>query len=88
MEEEAKAEAVREGWEFCRGLMSAAGGHVQAIADIWAQVDFEDLRSFMDKLSSVTAEVRIRRNIGNVDAYVHAAMSVWLSDWLLRYSEL
>ena len=88
MEEEAKAKAVHEGWEFCRGLMSAAGGHVQAIADIWAQVDFEDLRSFMDKLSSVTAEVRIRRNIGNVDAYVHAAMSVWLSDWLLRYSEL
>ena len=88
MDEAAKAKAVQEGWEFCRSLMSAAGGHVQAIADIWAGVDFEDLRSFMDKLSSVTAEIRIRRNINNVDAYVHAAMSVWQSDWLLRYSEL
>ena len=84
----AKLKSIQEGWEFCMGLMSAAGGHVQAIADIWVQTDFEDIRSFMEKLSSVTAEVRIRRNITNVDAYVHAAMSVWQSDWLLRYSEL
>ena len=88
VDETSKTKAIQEGWEFCRGLMSAAGGHVQAIADIWVQVDFEDLRSFMDKLSTLTAEIRIRRNIGNVDAYVHAAMSVWLADWLLRYSDI
>ena len=68
--------------------MNAAGGHVQSLADIWAEVDFEDLHSFIDKLSSVTAEVRIRRDISNVDAYVHAAMAVWQSDWLLRYSDI
>ena len=86
--EDAKTKAIQEGWEFCRNLMSTACGHFQAIADIWAQVDYEDLRSFLDKLSSVTAEVRIRRDISNVDAYIHAAMSVWLSDWLLRYSDI
>lgn len=79
---------IQEAWEFCRGLMNAAGAHVDTLSDIWAQVDFEDLRSFMDKLSSVTAEVRIRRNIANVDAYIHAAMAVWQSDWLLRYSDI
>ena len=78
---------IQEAWEFCRGLMNAAGAHVETLSDIWVQVDFEDLRSFMDKLSSVTAEVRIRRNIANVDAYIHAAMAVWQSDWLLRYGD-
>lgn len=87
VDEEQRVRFIQEAWEFCRGLMSAAGGNVQSLADIWAGIDFEDLRSFMDKLSSVTAEVRIRRNITNVDAYVHAAMAVWQSDWLLRYGD-
>lgn len=88
IDEAQRVKFIQQSWEFCRGLMNAAGGHVQSLADIWAEVDFEDLHSFMDKLSNVTAEVRIRRNISNVDAYVHAAMAVWQSDWLLRYSDI
>ena len=88
VDEETRNKATQEAWDACRLLMNAAGWHAQAIADIWKQLDFEDLHSFTDKLASLTADIRIRRGISNVDAYVHAAMLAWYSDWLLRYSDI
>ena len=87
-DEATRLEMFRKSWETCRMLMNAAGGNVQVLEDIWRQVDYEDLRSFVDKLAELTADIRIRRNIDSVDAYVRAAMTAWYSDWMLRYSNL
>ena len=85
--EKQRQASIAEAWNICRNQMTAAGAHPESIIDLWTRLDFEDIRAFLTKLSTLTADIRIRREISNPDAYIHTSMSLWLSDWLLRYSE-
>ena len=85
--EKQRQTSTSEAWNVCRNLIIAAGGHPESIMDLWSRLDFEDIRSFLTKLSTLTADIRIRRDISNPDAYIHTSMSLWLSDWLIRYGD-
>lgn len=58
--EEERTKALSAAWDYCFNLLSTAGAHLTTIQDIFARLDYEDLRPFMEKIVSITTYLRKR----------------------------
>ena len=85
--EEQKKADFRSAWDVCFHLMHSVGANLATIEDVFAQVDYEDLKPFLSKLMSLTAHIRDHR-IKNANAYIRVAMQDWLDDWSQHYTSL
>ena len=85
--EEQKKADFRSAWDVCFHLLHSIGAHVTTIQDVFALVDYEDLKPFLSKLMTLTSYIRDNR-ISNVNAYITAAMQEWLDDWPQHYSSI
>ena len=82
--EDERKKAMSTAWDYCFNLLSSAGAHLTTIQDIFARLDYEDLRPFTEKLHSLTTHIRTHR-IAAPDRYIRTVMDTWFSSWLERY---
>lgn len=83
---EKQEEERRSVRDVCFHLLHSAGASLTAIDDLFLQVDYEDLKPFLNKvilLCNYMKEARPRPQ--NVASYIRVSLQAWLDDWRLRY---
>ena len=79
---------MRKAYDICFNILSSIGASMGTIGDIFAKVEFEDLRPFMAKLMDLVSYVRENRHIKDVNRYLISSMDIWFADWLERYERI
>lgn len=88
MSEEQRQAEMRKAYDICFNILTSVGANIGTIGDIFARVEFEDLRPFMAKLMDLVSYVRENRHIKDVNRYLSSSMEIWFADWLERYERI
>ena len=81
-----QSRAVSAAWDYCFNLMASIGARQETLRSLFARLDYEDIRSFMEKLVEVVGYVRSRSTtIQSPDRYILSVMDTWFTSWLERY---
>ena len=76
----------RSVWDACFHLLHSAGASQSALDEIFPQVEYEDLKPFLNKVISLCNYTKeLRPAPRNVTSYIRTSMQAWLDDWRLRY---
>lgn len=76
-------------WNICFHLFHSIGVPPTKLEDIFAQVDYGDLKPFLNKAIALSSYLKeLRPQPRDNTAYVRSALQSWLSDWRLRYELL
>lgn len=86
--EEQRKEEMRSAYDISFNILSSIGATTRAQMAIFQRLEYEDLRPFMAKLTSLASYIRENRHIKDVDNYIISSMNVWFSDWLERYDRI
>ena len=79
---------MRSAYDISFNILSSIGATTRAQMAIFQRLEYEDLRPFMAKLTSLASYIRENRHIKDVDNYIISSMNVWFSDWLERYDRI
>lgn len=83
---EERSRSMRSAWDYCFSLMASIGAHQETLRNLFARLDYEDIRPFMEKLVEVVGYVRTHSTtIQSPDRYILSVMDTWFSSWLERY---
>ena len=88
MSEEQRQAEMRKAYDICFNILTSVGANIGTIGNIFARVEFEDLRPFMAKLMDLVSYVRENRHIKDVNRYLSSSMEIWFADWLERYERI
>lgn len=88
MTEEQRQAEMRKAYDICFNILTSVGASIGTIGDIFARVEFEDLRPFMAKMMDLVSYVRENRHIKDVNRYLASSMDIWFADWLERYERI
>ena len=56
--EEQRSKEMSAAWDYCFNLMASIGARQDTLRDIFARLDYEDLRPFMEKLGEIVTYIR------------------------------
>ena len=86
IDDEQRKKEMNNAWDYCFNLLASIGVKLHTIQNIFARLDYEDLRPFMNKIVSLTNHVRSHTSsISDPDRYILSVMESWFSNWLERY---
>lgn len=88
LSEEERALKTNEARDICFGLLSELGAKADTISGIFLQLEFEDLKPFMNKLVGLSAYMKGNNTIKDRDSYIKTSINQWFEDWSERYQEL
>lgn len=76
---------MRAAWDTCFRYLSSVGANVSTIQEVFARLEYEDLRPFLAKIVSLCDQILSTKGIRDVNRYIRKAMEAWFSDWTARY---
>lgn len=88
LSEEERSQKTNEARDICFGLLSELGAKADTISGIFLQLEFEDLKPFMNKLVGLSAYMKGNNTIKDRDTYIKTSINQWFEDWSERYLEL
>ena len=81
---EQRSRDMAAAWDYCFNLMASIGARQDTLHTLFAHLDHEDLRPFMEKLSETVTYAR-SHTIAAPDRYILSVMDAWFASWLERY---
>lgn len=88
LSEEERSKKTSDARDICFGLLSEMGAKPETISDIFLQLEYEDLKPFMNKLVELSGYIKGNPGIKDRDNYIKASLNQWFDDWSVRYQEL
>lgn len=83
---EQRSREMAAAWDYCFNLMASIGARQDTLRDIFARLDYEDLRPFMEKLGDIVTYIRTHSaTIQNPDRYILSILAPWFTSWYHRY---
>lgn len=84
--DEQRSREMAAAWDYCFNLMASIGARQDTLRDIFARLDYEDIRPFMEKLSEIVTYIRTHSTtIQNPDRYILSILTPWFTSWYHRY---
>ena len=81
-----QSHAISAAWDYRFNLMASIGARQDTLRDIFARLDYEDLRPFMEKLGEIVTYIRTHgATIQSPDRYILSVMDTWFASWFERY---
>ncbi|MBQ6952833.1 MAG: replication initiation protein [Bacteroidales bacterium] len=83
---EQRSKDMAAAWDYCFNLMASIGARQDTLRDIFARLDYEDIRPFMEKLGEIVTYARTHSaTIQSPDRYILSVMDTWFASWFERY---